>query len=313
MNFNREQQGVLLCLASAAGFAAMAIFAKYAYAEGANVITVLAVRFVLAGLLLWQLARLRGAVGSTRALVGGALIGGVGYAVESGLFFAALTRLDATMASLVMYVYPALVLGLAVAVGRDHLDRRRGAALAAALTGVALVLAGGDIGAIDGIGVLMALGAAIGYAVYIVASDAVAAGASPLAYAASVCTGAANAFVLAGVVTGELEFGLSLAAYGWIAAVAVVSTVIAITAFLAGLARLGPGRAAILSSVEPPITVALAALLFGETLTALQLGGGVLVVGSVALLAMGGGRRVEESGHDAPAPAPGPAAAGATA
>lgn len=280
----RSREGLLLILASAAGFAAMAIFAKLAYAEGANVVTVLAVRFVIAGALLWQLARMRGAVGSARALVGGALLGLLGYAVEAGLFFASLTRLDAAMASLVMYVYPALVLLGAVALGRERFDLRRGGALTAALGGVTLVLIGGDVGDLDGVGILMALGAAVGYALYILGSDAVAAGSSPLAFAASVCTGAANAFVLAGLATGSLDLSMSAAAYGWIAALAVVSTVLAITAFLAGLQRLGPGKAAIVSTVEPPITVGLAALVFGETLTALQLAGGALVVSAVALL-----------------------------
>lgn len=302
-----DTRGLLFCLASAAGFAAMAIFAKFAYEAGANVMSVLAVRFVLAAGLLWPLARMRGAVGSGRALAGGVLLGLVGYALEAGLFFAALTRLDASMASLVMYVYPALVLLGAVALGRDHVDRRRAAALMASTAGVALVLFGGDIGTVDVAGIVMALGAAAGYALYILGSDAISDGASPLAFAASVCTGAANAFVVAGLVTGELELGMSAEAYGWIALLAVVSTVLAITAFLAGMARIGPGRAAILSTVEPPITVGLAVLLLGDALAPLQLAGGALVVSAVVLLASA--RDVGESRDGAPAPAPGPAAA----
>jgi drug/metabolite transporter (DMT)-like permease len=285
MTLSTHRAGLLFCLVSATGFAAMPIFAKYAYAEGANVITLLAVRFVLAALLLWPLARMRGAVGSGRALIGGALLGLVGYAVESGLFFAALTRLDASTASLVMYVYPALVLVGAVLTGRERLDRRRAGALLASSAGVSLVLLGGDLGAIDGLGILMALTAAAGYAIYILGSDAIADGASPLAFSAAVCTGAANAFVIAGLVTGELDLGMSAAAYGWVALLAVVSTVLAITAFLAGIARLGPGKAAILSTIEPPITVALAMVCFGDSLALLQLGGGALVLSAVALLA----------------------------
>lgn len=305
MHLSRETEGLLFCLASAAGFAAMAIFAKYAYAEGANVVSVLAVRFVIAAALLWPLARMRGAVGSGRALVGGLLLGLVGYALEAGLFFASLTRLDASMASLVLYVYPALVLIGAVALGRDHFDRRRGIALAFALGGVMLVLVGGDLGDLDGVGILLALGAATGYALYILGSDAIADGASPLAFAAAVYTGAANAFVIAGVVSGELDLAMSAGAYGWIAALAVVSTVLGVTAFLAGLARLGPGKAAILSAVEPPVTVALAALCFGETLAPVQLAGGALVVFAVVLLA-----QRSSAGSDASAPADSPVTAG---
>ena len=56
--------------------------------------------------------------------------------------------------------------------------------------------------------------------------------------------------------------------WGWIGAIALVSTVGAILAFFAGLARVGPSAAAILSVFEPVVTVALAAAAFGESLAA---------------------------------------------
>jgi drug/metabolite transporter (DMT)-like permease len=66
-----------------------------------------------------------------------------------------------------------------------------------------------------------------------------------------------------------------------IAAIALVSTVTPIVLFFAGL---GPSMAAILSTLEPPTTVALAFLAFGESLTAVQLAGGALVLGAVLTL-----------------------------
>jgi drug/metabolite transporter (DMT)-like permease len=42
--------------------------------------------------------------------------------------------------------------------------------------------------------------------------------------------------------------------------------------------------AAILSTLEPPTTVALAFLVFGESLTAMQLAGGALVLGAIVVL-----------------------------
>jgi drug/metabolite transporter (DMT)-like permease len=272
------------CLLSALGFGAMAIFAKYAYGDGVNLVTLLAVRFTIAAVALWLLARARGAIGTPRALLAGALLGLCGYAVEAGLFFGALTRIDASLASLVLYVYPALVLAGAVALGRDYIDGRRAAALFVSLAGVALVLAGGDPGRFDGVGVLMALAAAVGYSAYVLGSDKAAEGTTPLAFAAAVCTGAANAFLLAGLVLGELDFTFEPTGWLWIGALALVSTVLAITAFLEGMQRVGPGKAAIVSTVEPPFTVALAALCFGERLAPVQLLGGALVLAGVVVL-----------------------------
>ena len=53
--------GTLLCLGSGAAFGAMAIFGKLAYDEGATVGTLLAVRFALAAALFWASCARRGA------------------------------------------------------------------------------------------------------------------------------------------------------------------------------------------------------------------------------------------------------------
>ena len=66
---------------------------------------------------------------------------------------------------------------------------------------------------------------------------------------------------------------------------AVVSTAVPIVAFFAGLARVGPSAAAILSSFEPVVTVALAYLVFSEVLSGVQIAGAALVLGAAVLLA----------------------------
>jgi drug/metabolite transporter (DMT)-like permease len=69
-----------------------------------------------------------------------------------------------------------------------------------------------------------------------------------------------------------------------VAGIALVSTVVPVAAFLLGLRRVGPATASIVSTVEPLVTVALALLVFGERLTAVQALGGALVVGAVVLV-----------------------------
>ena len=69
--------------------------------------------------------------------------------------------------------------------------------------------------------------------------------------------------------------------YGWLAALALVSTVGAVALFFAGLRRVGPTAASILSTVEPVVTVALAFAVFGESLSPAQLTGGALVLAAV--------------------------------
>jgi hypothetical protein len=49
---SHEYVGAIFIIISAVGFALMLIFAKFAYEDGANVITVLSLRFLLAVLIL---------------------------------------------------------------------------------------------------------------------------------------------------------------------------------------------------------------------------------------------------------------------
>ena len=282
----RERQGVLLCLLAAAGFGAMGILAKLAYATGLGVVTLLLVRFLLAGTVLWALVALRRVPlrGMGRPLAMGVALGGAGYALQAGLFFFSLERIDVSLASLLLYAYPAVVTLGAIALGRERPDRRRWLALAGASVGLVLVLGAARSDA-DPLGIALALGAAVAYALYILGSERLSHALHPMAFAACVTTGAGASFAVFGLIGGGIELAaVSAEGLGWIAAIALISTVLAITAFFAGLERVGSSRASILSTVEPPITVALATVAFGESLGWPQIVGGLLVLSAAVLV-----------------------------
>jgi drug/metabolite transporter (DMT)-like permease len=267
---------------SAAGFAAMPIFGRQAFAAGVELVPMLALRFLLAAAMLWALIALRRrSLGSLRGVGLGALLGLCGYSVQAGLYFGAIERIDVSLASLILYTYPAMVTVGAFALGRERATRRKLVALALASGGSALVVGGGT-GAIDWLGAAMAFGCAIFYTGFILASDRVAATTSPLAFSASVSTGAALGFTTVALLGG----GIQTSAEGamWVVLIASVSTVLAIVLFMAGLARVGPSTASIGSTVEPVFTVALAWVVLGELLGPLQLAGGALVIAAVVLL-----------------------------
>jgi drug/metabolite transporter (DMT)-like permease len=278
--------GTLFCLASGAAFGAMAVFGKLAYDEGATVGTLLAVRFTLAAVLFWAGGALRAVRAlERRDIAGGLALGACGYALQAGCYFAALERIDASLLSLLLYTFPAMVAIAAVALGREQLDRRRAGALILASGGGALVVAGAGAGALEPLGAALGLTAAMIYSVYILVSDGIAGRVPPLALAALVCTGAAVSLTVGSTLLGELRPGeLTAAGWGWLACLAVISTVGAISLFFAGLRRVGPTTAAILATVEPLVTVLLAFIVFGETLGGVQLLGGGLVV--LAVLAL---------------------------
>ena len=275
-----RSSGTFLCLASAAGFGAMAAFGKLAYDEGATVGTLLAVRFTLAAALFWLLTPFREVRALGRRDFGIALgLGMCGYALQAGCYFAALDRIDASVLGLLVYTYPVMVAVAAALIGRERLDARRAAALVLASAGLVLVLAGSGGGTLDPLGAALGLGAALVYCVYILVSDSVSMRVRPQVLAAIVCTGAAVTLTAGSAALGQLRPGeLTLAGWGWLACLAVVSTVGAISLFFAGLKRVGPTMAAILSTAEPVVTVVLVFLLFGESLGPIQVIGGLLVL-----------------------------------
>jgi drug/metabolite transporter (DMT)-like permease len=300
----RTSSGTLMCLGSGAAFGAMAVFGKLAYAGGATVGTLLSVRFALAAALFWALLG-TGAARELRALgrrdvAAGLALGACAYALQAGLYFAALERIDASLLSLLLYTFPAIVAAAAIALGRERADGRRTFALALASGGLVLVVGGAGTGALDPLGAALGLAAAVVYSAYILVGDGIAGRVRPALLAALVCTGAAATLSGGSALLGELRpDDLTAAAWGWIACLAAVSTVAAISLFFAGLRRAGPTTASILSTVEPLVTVFLALLVFGERLGAVQLAGGVLVLAAVLALAGLDARRPVSAGSQA--------------
>lgn len=286
--------GAALCLISAACFGAMAIFGKFAYEAGVTPGTLLLVRFTLAAVLLAavMLARpgLRRAPAPPRAGRRGRVLavavglGAIGYATQAGLFFAALQLMDASLLSLILYTFPLLVTVGAVLLGRERLTRRRAVVLLAASGGTLLVLLGAGGVSFNPLGAALAFGAALTYTGYILVADTVVRQLSPVVLCTLVMTGAAGTLSIRAVVTGAVDLDFAPPGWFWLTCIAVVSTVVAMLTFFAGLQRTGPSTAAILSTFEPVVTTALAALTLGEALTPVQLAGGAVVLTCVAVL-----------------------------
>jgi drug/metabolite transporter (DMT)-like permease len=289
-----DRVGLLLCVLSAAGFGSLAIFGKQAYAGGLDVAGVLAMRFGLAAPLLVGLAlvarrNLRLPWPTALRLLG---LGGIGYAIQATLFFTALTRISAGLASLLLYLYPALVTAGAVALGRSRLDKATAAGLALSLAGIVLVI-GLPGERLDALGVTLGLASACWYTIYILVGEYLLRGLDPLAASAYVTSGAAGSFLAAAaVVGGQGLVSAAPSAYAAAVAMAVLGTALAITAFLTGMARVGSAWASIASSFEPVFTVALGVAVLGDRLGPGKVAGGVAVVaGAVLLPLLGGGRK----------------------
>lgn len=300
--------GIALTIVSALSFGSGALFAKPVYEEGIGWHVLMAWRFLVgAGLAwAWLLAtpRLRVAFrGMRRRDVGVAVALGVLYTGNSATYFAGLETVSASLAALIVYVYPAIVAVLSLQVGQPLRGRRAWGALALALLGVALA-----IGNIDGAaappltGLVLIAASPVIYSVWIVLSARLSgerrsgagvdarSGADPLVAGTVMLSATAATYWLSALVLGQPVLPAQIAPGAWfgLLGIGIVSTFIAVLAFYGGAHRIGAARASLVSTVEPIWTIALASLLFGESLGLLQLIGGALILLGVALSQTGG-------------------------
>ncbi len=273
--------GILLIAISAASFGTLAIFGRYAYNDGMNIYTVLFLRFGISASFMTVILFLRkehfprGRI--LAQLVG---MGALGYVGQSFLYLTAINYASAGLVALLLYLYPFFVAILSMVFLRETITRIKIIALLFALFGTALT-----VGPVSGqwIGALMAIAAALIYSIYIIV------GANVMKHVSAVQSSTVI-FASAGAVYGLLTL-LSGAHFpesnsGWLTmlGIIVVSTIIPVVTFLAGLERVGPTNAAMLSTLEPVVTVLLAAWLFDDTLLPVVLIGGGLILVAVILL-----------------------------
>jgi drug/metabolite transporter (DMT)-like permease len=274
---SREILGFVLVAVSAASFGTMAIFATYAYRGGASVLGVVVLRFALAAAVLWAVVWRRRLRPWPEHVLSLWILGGILYAMQAVLFLQAVRLASPALAALFLYVYPVLVVILSAILRRGAIRRMGVLGLISASVGLLLVL--GQGGRFSWVGAFLALGAAAVYSTYILFGQQVIARSDPIVAAAHIALSAVVTLTLAGLVLGGLDFQrFTLEGYLYAALIGLIPGALAIFAFLAGLERIGAARSAIISMLEPVVTVMLSALLLGEGLAPVQLLGGVLVV-----------------------------------
>ncbi|WP_247002261.1 EamA family transporter [Halosolutus gelatinilyticus] len=280
-----ETVGIALVLTSAVGFGTLGIFGVIAAEEGLSIPSVLALRFSLATVVVWAVRwyRDRFRVPSGRVLAIAVALGAIGYATQSGLYFFGLEFMTAGMVAIVLYTYPAFVVCLVAIANPDRVTRILLVALGLSISGVALIT-GVDPAGADPRGVVVVLGAAFAYSLYIVVSQRALATVDAETLTAFVLPAAAASFVAFGLGTNTLAMPDGAIGWGVVFAIAILATVVPVLTFFAGIARIGASRASIISTAEPAVTVALGALVLGEPVTVVTIGGGALVVAGVILI-----------------------------
>jgi len=273
--------GILLIATSAAGFGTLAIFGRFLYDAGVDTFTMLFLRFSISAIVMVILLMTRKESLPKGRLLGLLIgMGALGYVGQSFTYLSAIKYASAGLVALLLYLYPMFVFILSVIFLHEKATWIKIVALVVALIGTALTVdpKGGEV-----MGVLLAIAAAAIYSVYIIVGTDVMKHESAFQSSTVIFTSAGAVYGILTAINGA-HFPANNSGWFAMAGIVVIATVIPVITFLTGLGMVGPTNAAMLSTLEPVVTVLLAAWLFQEHLSIIALLGGGLILFAVILL-----------------------------
>jgi len=215
-----------------------------------------------------------------------AVFGVFGLAMVHFTYFKTISLTNVATAILLEYLAPIIVLLIGVAFMKHKFTWWLPLGVCLSIAGCALVVGaiGGSGFVVSRAGIMWGLLSAVFFAAYTLMGTVAASRFSP--YTALVWgLGFASLFWLVVLKPGVVLSAFSSPkAASAIVFMAVVSTIVPFSAFLIALQHIAPTNATVTSTVEPVIAGVGAFFLFGESLTPIQVLGGILVVAAIAVV-----------------------------
>lgn len=287
--------GAFLVFVSSIAFSTKAILVKLAYRQGIDAVSLLTLRFGFAAPLFAYVAfgaRLRGKIPSRLTRRDGCAIvalGVLGYYLASLSDFIGLRYISAGLERLILFVYPTLVVVIEAGLFKIRLGRRQKLALFVTYAGIFLAFRGelGSLGSDVPRGALWIFGSALTYAIYLLGAGQMVPKLGSQRFTALALLSATAAVLLHALLSGARIFGLPPIAYAIGLVMALLATVLPAFLLTRGIALIGSGPAAIISTVGPVSTILLAYLFLGEAISPTEFLGTTLVVIGATLVASG--------------------------
>jgi drug/metabolite transporter (DMT)-like permease len=296
-----QAQGISAALLSAVVLGLAPIFGKQAMLAGTPPLTVVAVRTVTAAAALWLVLALTRRQYLYIYPVGllGCLAAGTINGLGSLMYYSGLGRLDASLAQLLYTLYP-VALTLFARLQGHRIGGLTLFRMALALAAVLLLTRAGG-GPTDWLGVGLMVGAGVMYAAHLVVSQRVLYDVPAPTVALYNLSAMAVTVSIGYAAAGAPALPPTGGAWQAVLLLTLVTIISRLSLFM-GVKRLGGVQAALIGLSELLVTVLCALVLLGESLSAVQWLGAVLLAASVLLV-------TRERGLGPPAPAPKPWAA----
>jgi drug/metabolite transporter (DMT)-like permease len=287
--------GAIVAFTAAVFFSTKAIFVKLTYLYGADAISALALRMIMALPMLLVIAwySTRGGVRPlTRADWKAVfLLGFLGYYLSSLFDFIGLEYITASLERLILFLYPTIVALISWAFLKKPIGMKGVLALVLSYIGISISFVRdlqhtGDVATVL-IGGGFVFACTITYAIYIVGSGEMVGRIGALRFAAYATSVAALCCLVQFALTRPLSaIVLPWPVYGYSLAMAVIATVLPVIMTAKAIQMIGAPKVAIIGAVGPIATIVLAWWLLGEPIGWEQIAGAALVLSGVLLISV---------------------------
>jgi drug/metabolite transporter (DMT)-like permease len=284
--------GYALAAAGAILFASKGVIIKFAYAEGLDTETLLALRMALSvpiylAVGLAALARTgRPAALTGRELAAIAAVGALGYWFASYMDFLGLVYVSAPFERLILFTYPLFTVLIGAAFFSQPFRMSALAAFAVSYSGLALVfvqdvqVAGFEA---TRTGTLLVLASAVAFALYQLLAKGPIGRVGPKLFTCVAMSAAGVVAIAQFLLIRDVGLLGGLSVRAWIICLVLATVGTAAPSFLlsAALSRISAQANATIGTVSPIATLILAAALLGESVTLVDVAGAALVLAGV--------------------------------
>lgn len=284
---NQRASGTLFVMASSLGFAVVPTITKTAYDGGANALGVMTPRFVLAAILITAIRLVFGRKQGwpeLKLIIAMLLIGAIGVTSVSLLYFLAIDQIDSSLAIVLWYAYPVVVLLLAWIFEKKRPSASIVIPLILTLTGIAISagqVAGGNTTAI-----ILVVSSSLIFAFYITVLSKVTQKMSLLTGASILNIGTSIGYITVSLFATHSfapVFPTNTKVWLLIVGAAVVGTTLPFLLSLAALQRIPPGMYSVITTLEPVWHIIMGVIFLGEIMTNNRIVGAALTVGGLLL------------------------------
>lgn len=297
MKISNRTIGIICGAVAAAAYGLNPLFAVPLYKFGLTPVMVLFFRFLLATVMLLPILLIkRIPLAVDRKEAWASCLGGALMVSSSLCLYSSFNHMDIGLAMTILFIYPIIVAGIMSGFYGEKLAWTTVASITLALLGLAFITCIGKppkAGSITLTGVLLALGSSLSYSLYIVAVRKTAMHNMPSEKLTfyTVLFGTPMFFVLVKFGMG-LTIPTALSAWGYMAGVAFIPTIIALAFMAVSIEKIGATPTAILGVLEPVTGLLVGILLYGERLTLYSSAGIVLIFAAVMLVIVSDRKKV---------------------